>query len=202
MSDERRRVEEINETDLEPTTEHARQRSARNDPGMRDGDDSHGNPLETWADNPREDSDADVGDTTALTSEEFGVLDAVPANEPAEPAAEEPPSDEAEPGSGGPISASRPPDRPAVPESRRTRPDIATESESDTERDRDEPLANYSSLTIPQIFEKLRTLSPDEVRAVRDYEKSHRRRKTLLVKLERQLRPHEASTRAEDRSRP
>lgn len=42
----------------------ARQRSARNDAAMRDGDGSHGNPYETAGDEVALDSDNDVGDAT------------------------------------------------------------------------------------------------------------------------------------------
>ena len=193
MSDDDRRVEEINETDLEGTAAEPRQRSARNDPGMRDGDNSHGNPYpETWEEDPQEDSDADVGDTTpSLTSEEFGVLDSIPANESGETQAIDREADEVgpvPPSSGG---AGRPADRSTVAESRRSRPDGPGG---------DLPLDNYPALTIPQIFEKIPSLSNDEVRAIRDYEKSHRRRKTLLVKLERHLRPTEGPPRPTDRS--
>ncbi len=50
------------------------------------------------------------------------------------------------------------------------------------------PIDGYQSLTIPQILEKLATMPEPDVRKVRDWEKSHRRRKTLLVRLERRLR--------------
>jgi hypothetical protein len=54
--------------------------------------------------------------------------------------------------------------------------------------DRDLPIQNYQRLTIPQIIDRIPTLSTDELHAIREYERAHRRRKTLLVRLERQLR--------------
>ena len=100
--------------------------------------------------------------------------------------------DEDEPSAAVPRARSRP-DRPADPHATR---------DSASAPDRSLPLENYTTLTIPQIFEKIPTLSDDQVRAIRDYEKSHRRRKTLLVKLERHLRPTEGPIRGADRSRP
>jgi len=50
------------------------------------------------------------------------------------------------------------------------------------------PIADYSNLTIPEIMERIATLSGDELREIQEFERSHRRRKTLLVRIERQLR--------------
>ena len=58
----------------------------------------------------------------------------------------------------------------------------------DPARDRQFPIRDYERLTIPQIVDRIPTLSPDELREVQEYERSHRRRKTLLVRLERQIR--------------
>jgi hypothetical protein len=197
MSDDEQRQEvEINESDLEESAPAVRQRSARNDPGMRDGDNSHGNPTpEDWAENAAEDSDTDVGDATpSLASEEFGVLDSIPANDEGSALDFEDAAVTGERDRPESRPASRSVDRHSMPESRRSRP------ESPPAPDRDLPLENYPSLTIPQIFEKIPTLSNEEVRAIRDYEKSHRRRKTLLVKLERHLRPTEGPNRDAGRS--
>ncbi len=49
------------------------------------------------------------------------------------------------------------------------------------------PIANYRQLTVKQIVTKLNDLPEDEVRRIRDYERAHRRRKTLMVRLERRL---------------
>jgi hypothetical protein len=52
------------------------------------------------------------------------------------------------------------------------------------------PLPEYERLTIPEIVRRIPTLSADQVREVREYERAHRRRKTLLVRIERHLRDH------------
>ena len=51
-----------------------------------------------------------------------------------------------------------------------------------------QPLPEYEHLTIPEIIRRIPTLSADQVRDVREYERAHRRRKTLLVRIERHLR--------------
>jgi hypothetical protein len=53
---------------------------------------------------------------------------------------------------------------------------------------RELPIRGYENLTIPEIVRRIPTLSNDQLREIQDYERSHRRRKTLLVRLERQLR--------------
>jgi len=53
-----------------------------------------------------------------------------------------------------------------------------------------QPLPEYEHLTIPEIVRRIPTLSADEVRGLREYERAHRRRKTLLVRIERHLRDH------------
>jgi len=50
------------------------------------------------------------------------------------------------------------------------------------------PIADYPNLTVPEIIRHAGRMSLDELREVKAYEKSHRRRKTLLTKLERMLR--------------
>jgi len=53
---------------------------------------------------------------------------------------------------------------------------------------RELPIADYLDLTIPEIIQRIPSLSSDELREIQEYERSHRRRKTLLVRIERQLR--------------
>jgi hypothetical protein len=60
--------------------------------------------------------------------------------------------------------------------------------------DRELPIQGYKHLTIPQIVDRIPSLSPDELREIREYERAHRRRKTLLVRLERQLRDRGGDT--------
>jgi hypothetical protein len=57
-----------------------------------------------------------------------------------------------------------------------------------------EPLPEYEHLTIPEIIRRIPTLSADQVREVREYERAHRRRKTLLVRIERHLRDTDGET--------
>jgi hypothetical protein len=52
----------------------------------------------------------------------------------------------------------------------------------------DAPIAGYQQLTVPEIIRQAEAMTLDQLRGVKDYEKSHRRRKTLLTKLERLLR--------------
>jgi hypothetical protein len=53
---------------------------------------------------------------------------------------------------------------------------------------RELPIPGYENLTIPEIVERIASLSTDKLREIQDYERAHRRRKTLLVRLERHLR--------------
>lgn len=51
--------------------------------------------------------------------------------------------------------------------------------------DRDVPIEGYLTMTVPEIIDRLEQMNLDELRSVQRYEGSHRRRKTLMVKLER-----------------
>jgi hypothetical protein len=213
MSDPANRVHEINETDLTPT-DQPRQRSARNDPVMRDGDNSHGSPA--MEDEPQmTTTDNDVGDTAARTaSEEAGVLNAVPGKADgghAEPTLEAGPDDEAETAAAVPqrqVQASSGPSAGAddgLPRGSANRPDFGSADQhrrvsSGYEahaRGGDLPMEDYKRLTVPQIMQRIEQMNPEQMRAVQRYEESHRRRKTLLVRLERLLRSakHDARTR-------
>ncbi len=66
-------------------TRQPRQRSARNDPAMRDGDSGHGNPYEYAGDEAALDSDSDTGDTVP----DDGVTDELLADEMEEAVARE-----------------------------------------------------------------------------------------------------------------
>jgi hypothetical protein len=50
------------------------------------------------------------------------------------------------------------------------------------------PLAEYEKLRIPEILVRCESLAPDQVRAICDFERQHRNRKSLLTQLERRLR--------------
>ena len=51
--------------------------------------------------------------------------------------------------------------------------------------DRGLPMDDYDHLTVPQIVKKLESLSPGELQRVKSYEQKHKKRKSLLSKLER-----------------
>ena len=51
--------------------------------------------------------------------------------------------------------------------------------------DRDLPIADYDRLTVDEVTARLEDLSRQEVEKVRQYERSHKDRKTLLEALDR-----------------
>ncbi len=51
--------------------------------------------------------------------------------------------------------------------------------------DRKLPIENYERLTVSQVAAKIESLSKKDVRKVKKYEEQHRRRKTLMDKLDR-----------------
>jgi hypothetical protein len=53
--------------------------------------------------------------------------------------------------------------------------------------DRHLPIDDYEQLTVPEVIQKAERLDKDELRKVRAFERSHRRRKTLLSRLDRML---------------
>jgi hypothetical protein len=52
-----------------------------------------------------------------------------------------------------------------------------------------EPIPGYLSLSVPEILNYVRTLDTAELGQVVAFEKAHRNRKTLLIKLGRMTRP-------------
>lgn len=153
-----------------------------------------------------------------MTGEETGVLEAVPGNQPDLPPSASPPAfstvdatedvdavidrdgndDDLEAvvglnspirGDVGPPSDATP---PPPPEHRPPAPPTAEARESG----RQLPIADYDDMSVAEVSRKLPDLSEDELRRVDDYERSHRKRKTLLAKLERRLhneRPNKRS---------
>ena len=53
--------------------------------------------------------------------------------------------------------------------------------------DKDLPIDGYRHLTVGEVKERLPGLKPKQVRKVRDYERGHKRRKTLLAALDDRL---------------
>ena len=223
-----------------PTRLHDRQRSARTDPAMRDGDSSHGNPYESGPTTFGEfGSDQDVGDAVP---EGVSAVDVIPVS-PGTPEARGPravtlpnaeaavvptadmtstgaarthsaddddetdddPTALAEEATGGwnhaaaaeadhedrsdennrairaePIRTGR--------QSRNGRRAGRKDDDFPARRDDDPPIEGYRELTVPEILNRVSEMATEQVRAVQRYEGSHRRRKTLLVKLVRLLR--------------
>jgi hypothetical protein len=50
------------------------------------------------------------------------------------------------------------------------------------------PIANYDKLSAPQVQERLDGLAPGQLRKLRDYERRHANRKTVLDRIARKLR--------------
>jgi hypothetical protein len=49
------------------------------------------------------------------------------------------------------------------------------------------PIMAYDELTVPQVRRRLADLNPAELRKVRDYERRHANRKTILTSVEKRL---------------
>jgi hypothetical protein len=154
-----------------------------------------------------------------MAGEETEVLEAVPGNQPDLPPSASPPAFstmdatadvdavidrdgndddlEAVVGLNSPIRGDvGPPSNvtpPPPPEHRPPAPQPAETNEAGPQL----PIADYDDLSVVQVSRKLPDLSEDELRQVEDYERSHRKRKTLLAKLERRLhneRPNRRSS--------
>ncbi|RYX86503.1 hypothetical protein EON83_02195 [bacterium] len=53
--------------------------------------------------------------------------------------------------------------------------------------DRDLPIKNYDGLTVEEVTSRISKLQRNDVRKIRDYEKSHRERKSLMEEIDRHL---------------
>lgn len=183
----------------EGTTGYSHQRSARNTEDMRDGDNSHGSP-DYEADTGGYDSDRDVGDTSPvpdeLEEEEAGVMESVPAVQDDRPHDADPP---AHAGLNATAAVDEVIDRRGTATTG-SRDDPSSEGEfaatigADAPVEAggltvggDQPIEGYGRLTVRQIMARLNGMPEADIQRVRDYELSHRRRKTLLVHLERRL---------------
>jgi len=49
------------------------------------------------------------------------------------------------------------------------------------------PLKNYDNLSVEEVEKKIKGLSQKDIRELRDYEKDHKNRKTLMESLDRKL---------------
>ncbi len=140
-----------------------RQRSARNDASMRDGDRSNGSPYDVTGDENTLDSDNDIGDDTRMGD----IL--ADANESER----------------GLVSVD--PDRlDAISDGHRM-PD--EEAEYDEEElaamaaDAKLPIANYADFGVKEILERAKSLAPAQLQALERYERETLNRKTLLSGL-------------------
>ncbi len=53
--------------------------------------------------------------------------------------------------------------------------------------DRGLPIANYDNLTVAQAKGKLNSLSQSEIEKIKNYEKKHKNRKTMMETIQRKL---------------
>jgi hypothetical protein len=167
-----------------------RQRSARNDPAMRDGDSGHGNPGEPAGDLFAVDSDTDVGDTEELDrgiDEEPELSGATPEamrefrELQEEVAANDRYSDDAA------VDATiLSQEREAIGDKKEDEGDVAQPTTA-AGAEAALPLADYGSLTVKDILDRVREMSPTDVSAILEFERANRDRKTLVTGLERQL---------------
>ena len=148
------------------TRSHApRQRSARNDASMRDGDSSNGSPYDVTGDENTLDSDNDIGDDANLRD----ILADANRSER------------------GLVSVD--PDRlDAISDSHRM-PDEEAEYEEEEltamATDARLPIANYADFGVKEILERAEGLAPAQLQALERYERETLNRKTLLSGLKK-----------------
>lgn len=145
-----------------------RQRSPRTDPTLLDGDSAMGNVNETLP--PRDGTDGDVGDTTDTIENEG-------PDSHYDPAAVVEAADE----QGVSVDQLLGTDDPDTHDL-----DHATGNQAAPDR----PITadEYRRMTVPQILDAMSRMTPDQMHEVRRLEDGGRKRKTLLVRLERLLR--------------
>ena len=151
-----------------------RQRSARNNAAMRDGDSAHGSPYESAGDENTLDSDTDIGDDAqhdpSITEE---TIDNVLA------------------GQTGQMTLSVDPDALDRLADQHAGPDIEAEidEEEDSEAaiEADLPIANYADINIGEIADRAKAMNANDIETLLVYEKAHRNRVTLVTALEKLL---------------
>ncbi len=84
-----------------------------------------------------------------------------------------------------PPDAVAPPVEPALEPAAAPAPEPAPLPAAPSEADL--PIQDYDSLAASQVVPRLATMSPDELRAVRDYELAHRKRQTILNRVAQRL---------------
>ncbi len=149
---------------LDPVDTHThapRQRSARNDPAMRDGDSAHGSPYEAAGDEEALDSDTDVGDTGEVAEGLRLVGDRNTSTV-------------------DPDALDRLADGHAGPEAEA---EYEEQEETEAADDAGLPVADYESLTVAAVIAQADGLAAADLQRVLDYEQAHRNRKPLVAKL-------------------
>ena len=137
-----------------------RQRSARNDASMRDGDRSNGSPYDVTGDENAFDTDNDIGDDGAslaglgeATADGAGLISVDPDRLDAVADGHRMPDEEAE---------------------------YDEEELTGLARDARLPLPNYADFGVKEILERAQTLSPAQLQALERYERETLNRKAVL----------------------
>ncbi len=151
------------------STHPPRQRSPRTDQALLDGDSAMGNPNESLP--PRDSTDGDTGDTATRY------------------------------GTDGPDSHYDPAAVVEAADEQGVSADELLGTDDPDTHDLDHPTGNqaadfdqpitaetYRRMTVPQILDAMSRMTRDQMREVRTLEGGGRKRKTLLVRLERLLR--------------
>lgn len=91
---------------------------------------------------------------------------------------------------GGPVATTPPPRHAPAPDAHRSAPPSAppapppAPASGDRAADHDLPIPGYDELSASQVVERLAGLSTAELTAVRAYEADHRKRRTILGKID------------------
>ncbi len=148
---------------------------------------------------------AESPDTGRGTEDGAEFAATVGDNTPAELEAEMSPDDEAPSDKDTPASpradsdtrGARGPFPGAVSEETARRANRQQGKSAEAEGAADLPIEDYHHLTVKEVVQKLGDLSPDQLRRVKEYEQSHRNRKTLLGQLERRLQENGSHKRSD-----
>jgi hypothetical protein len=180
------RTEEITQT----TPTHSHQRSPMNDPSMRDGDSGRGNLNETAQDEMTSDNDVgdmpgDFVDNRQDQEERRGLAGANEERNQEFLALEEQFREEGRyPGREEEVAAR------IVNKQRSEFAETKEAQEKEKQGqspDQELPIKRYNHLTVAEVLNRIKNLSDEEIRAIQQYEQSHRKRKTLLNRLDRRL---------------
>ena len=150
----------------------SRQRSARTDPAMRDGDSGHGSPYESAGDEVSLDSDTDVGDAP-ITDESItaDTIDNVLEGETGQ-----------ETLSVNPEAFERMADRHAGPD---IEAELDEEEYAAEAADAGLPIPDYEGKTVAEVVTLAEAMRIEDVRVILAYEQAHRDRATLVEKLKK-----------------